>query len=146
MTIKEAKAYAQRELQDAYKRARKVGCEKTHYIEVLEMAIQALEEKNDLLNRIRTEIEELIVQRPTKDYQLHRNASILNCLMIIDKYTEETTIIKGIETEDGEKLHAKLDEEKNLLIPIPVTYSGKTDVLYMQIPRNIFLEMIKGGE
>ena len=65
---------------------------------------------------------------------------------VIDKYTEETTIIKGIETEDGEKLHAKLDEEKNLLIPIPVTYSGKTDVLYMQIPRNIFLEMIKGGE
>ena len=46
MTKKEALAFAQKELQSAYERANKIGIKgKTRYIEVLEMAIEALSQE-----------------------------------------------------------------------------------------------------
>ena len=58
MTNKEALAFAQKELQAAYKRADKIGIKgKTRYIEVLEMVINVLEQD---LSRNMEEIAEVI--------------------------------------------------------------------------------------
>lgn len=51
-------------------------------------------------------------------------------------------LFKGIKTQDGEVFNIKTDEEKNLLIPIPLN----KEVIYVKILRETILEMIKDGE
>ena len=53
---------------------------------------------------------------------------------------DDRTIIESIKTLD-DKIHVPhLDEEKNLLIPLP----WKHGALYYMIPRELIVEMVKG--
>ena len=52
------------------------------------------------------------------------------------------TDIKTIDVIDGKTHVPQLDEEKNLLIPLPWNHT----VLYYRIPRELIVEMVKGDK
>lgn len=69
-----------------------------------------------------------------------RNNIMKQCTEMYEGTSDTMTVITDIRTIDGKTHIPHLDEEKNLLIPLP----WKHGVIYFMIPRELIVEMVKG--